>query len=168
MGRGPDVNSKLYQLLLEYLKDSSRSDRQLAKLLGVSQATVSRLKNKLVKEGLILHFSAIPDLSKMGYEIMAFSFVKFKLGQVPEIESMAQFWAQSHPEILFTSRAEGMGADAVTVSVHKDYASYKAFLAQNRDCWGDFMENVHFILVDLQGGFTKPLSFKYLAEDSET
>jgi len=66
-------------LLLEYLKDSDRSDREIAKVLGVSQPTVSRLKSKLVKEGLIRHFSAIPDFAKMGYEIMAFSFVKFNM-----------------------------------------------------------------------------------------
>jgi DNA-binding Lrp family transcriptional regulator len=166
LGRGPETRNKKLRLLLEYLKDSNRSDRQLARELGVSQATVSRLKNKMLKEGLILHFSAIPDLGKMGYEIMAFSFVKFKLDHVTEIQDMAKRWAESHPEILFTSRAQGMGADAVTISVHKNYAAYKNFLAQNRECWGDLMENVNFILVDLHGEFTKPLSFKSLAEDN--
>ena len=168
MSSGSELKGKSYQLLLEYLKDSSQSDRQIAKKLGVSQATVSRLRNKLVKDGIILQFSAIPDLAKMGYEIMAFSFVKFKLDQVNSIQEMAQEWAENHPEILFTSRAEGMGADAVTISVHKTYAEYKNFLAENRDCWGHFMEDVHFVLVDLHGGFTKPMSFRSLAKKSET
>ena len=168
MGSGHETRDKKLRLLLEYLKDSSRSDRQLAKILGVSQATVSRLKSKMLKDRMILHFSAIPDLGKMGYEIMAFSFVKFKLDHVNQIQKMAHTWAESHPEILFTSRAEGMGADAITISVHKNYAAYKEFLAQNRECWGDLMENVNFVLVDLHGEFTKPLSFKSLAAGTDS
>jgi hypothetical protein len=121
----------------------------------------------MLKEGLILHFSAIPDLGKMGYEIMAFSFVKFKLDHVTEIQDMAQEWAKKHPQIVFTSRAQGMGADALSISVHKNYAAYKEFLIQNRECWGDFMETVNFILVDLHGELTKPFSFKSLAEETD-
>ncbi|PVX24907.1 MAG: hypothetical protein CW716_09155 [Candidatus Bathyarchaeum sp.] len=168
MGRGPETRNKKLRLLLEYLKDSSRSDRQLAKTLGVSQATVSRLKSKMLKDGLISHFSAIPDLGKMGYEIMAFSFVKFKLDHVTEIQGMAKKWAEDHPQIIFTSRAEGMGADALSISVHKNYAEYKEFLLNNRECWGDLMETVNFILVDLHGELTKPFSFKSLAEETDS
>jgi DNA-binding Lrp family transcriptional regulator len=167
LGRSPETRNKKLRLLLEYLKDSNRSDRQLSKTLGVSQATVSRLKSKMLKDGQILHFSAIPDLGKMGYEIMAFSFVKFKLDHVNEIQDMAKEWAETNPQILFTSRAQGMGADALSISVHKDYAAYKSFLANNRECWGDLMETVNFILVDLHGELTKPLSFKSLADETE-
>jgi len=58
----------LTRLLLEYLKDSNRTDKQMAKILGVSQPTVSRMKSKLLEEGLVRHFSAIPDFAEMGYE----------------------------------------------------------------------------------------------------
>ena len=54
MGIKPEgVEGKLFRLLLEYLKDLSRSDRQIAKVLGASEATVSRLKRRLVAEGLV-------------------------------------------------------------------------------------------------------------------
>ena len=134
MGKNPDgLNGRLFRLLLEYLRDSNRSDKQIAKVLGVSQPTISRMKRKLVEDGLVEHFSVIPNFSKMGYEIMAFSFVKFNMNQVMEIEENAKDWAQSHPEIIFTSRAEDMGMDAVTVSLHKDYAAYKDFLAEKQE-----------------------------------
>ena len=80
------MNSKLYCLLLEYLKDSSRSDRELAKILGVSQPTISRMRAKLLKDGIIDHFSAIPDLTKIGYEILAISFVKFNVSNIENME----------------------------------------------------------------------------------
>ncbi|MDH5391251.1 MAG: helix-turn-helix domain-containing protein, partial [Candidatus Bathyarchaeota archaeon] len=38
-------------LLLELLKDSKRSDREIAKVLGVSQPTVSRMRWRLEEEG---------------------------------------------------------------------------------------------------------------------
>ncbi|MCW4014824.1 MAG: Lrp/AsnC family transcriptional regulator [Candidatus Bathyarchaeota archaeon] len=159
------------KLLREYLKDSNRSDREIAKILGVSQPTVSRMKSKLLNDGVLQHFSAIPDLAKMGYEILAFSIVKFNIENIrkhiPEIEKMARGWAERHPEILFDSRAEGMGVNAITISVHKNYAEYKNFLADAKNTWGKFMFDVHFILVDLKGGVNKPFSFKYLAEEKE-
>ena len=168
MGKRSGVKEgKLMSLLLEYLKDSNRSDRQIAKVLGVSQPTVSRMKSRLLEEGLVRHFSAIPDFAKMGYEIMAFSFVKFNMEQVMEIEEKTKEWMQSHPEIIFSSRAEGMGMDAVTVSLHKNYAEYTNFIMENKEKWGKFMAEVHYILVDVGGDVTKPLSFKYLAEKKE-
>ena len=68
MGRKLGGTKKmLLRTLLEYLKDSDRPDSKIAKELGVSQATVSRLKSKLLKEGYITHFSAIPNFAKTGY-----------------------------------------------------------------------------------------------------
>jgi DNA-binding Lrp family transcriptional regulator len=51
----------MMSLLLELLKDSKRSDRELAKVLGVSQPTVSRMRSRLVKEGVIRDFTVVPD-----------------------------------------------------------------------------------------------------------
>ncbi|MFA5364838.1 MAG: Lrp/AsnC family transcriptional regulator, partial [Candidatus Bathyarchaeia archaeon] len=70
-GSSSGLNNKMLQLLLEYLKDSNRSDGEIANNIGVSQPTVSRMKSKLIKDGVIDHFSAIPDFTKMGYEILA-------------------------------------------------------------------------------------------------
>ncbi len=162
------TKDRMSRLLLEYLKDSSRSDRELAKVLGVSQPTVSRMKRRLVEEGLVRHFSAIPDLAKMGYEIMAFSLVKLNMEQIMNIEEKAREWTQNHPCIIFTSRAEGMGMNAITISLHKDYAEYQNFLTENKEKWGKFGAEVHYMLVDLKGGINKPLSFKYLAEKPKT
>lgn len=154
----------LMALLLEYLKDSNRSDKQLAKTLGVSQPTVSRMRNKLLTEGIVRHFSAFPDFAKMGYEIMAFSCAKFNMEKIVEIKRKAEKWAQQNPEIIFTSRAQGMGMDAVAISIHKNYADYDAFIKRNRLLWGDLMVKSHQMLVDLKGEISKPLSLKYLAD----
>lgn len=163
------MNSKLYCLLLEYLKDSSRSDRELAKILGVSQPTVSRMRAKLLKDGIIEHFSAIPNLTKMGYEILAFSLVKFNMKEVLKdfqvVEKIARSWVKTRPQILFDSRAEGMGMDAISVSLHRSYGDYKQFLAESKEHWGNLLSEVHYVLVDIKGGISKPFSFRYIAEE---
>ena len=165
MGRNPDgVDGRLFRLLLEYLKDSNRSDKQMAKVMGVSEPTISRMKRRLVEEGLVEQFSVIPNFSKIGYEIMAFSCVKFKPEKIAEIEDKAGEWAQSNHEILFTSRTQGMGMDALTISAHKNYADYDKFVKRNRLLFGDLMEEAHFMLIDLKGEVTKSFSLKYLAE----
>ena len=130
------------KLLLEYLKDSDRSDRQIAKALGLSQPTVSKMKNELLEEGLVRQFSAIPDLAKMGYEIMALSFIKFNSAQIPKfdegftkLKQRAKEWAESDQCIIFDAKAEGMGIDAVNISSHKDYAEYQKFLTDNKRKW---------------------------------
>ena len=158
------MNSKLYCLLLEYLKDSSRSDRELAKILGVSQPTISRMRAKLLKDGIIDHFSAIPDLTKIGYEILAISFVKFNVSNIENIEQGTKNWVQSHPDIIFSARCEGLGMDAVTLSLHKSYAEYKQFFSKNKFEGADFASEAHFVLVDIKSGIAKPFSFKYLAD----
>ena len=43
---------KLTKLLLELVKNSKRSDRDLAKALDVSQPTVTRMRKKLEKEAV--------------------------------------------------------------------------------------------------------------------
>jgi DNA-binding Lrp family transcriptional regulator len=161
------VNGKLSSLLLEYLKDSSRSDKQIGKVLGISEATVSRLKRKLVADGLVCQFSVIPNFSKIGYEIMAFSCVKFNPERITEIEAKAKEWARKNHEIIFTSRAQGMGMDALTISVHKNYADYDKFVKINKTLFGDLMVEVHTMLIDLSGKITKPFSLDYLAENEK-
>ena len=165
------MNSKLYGLLLEYLKDSSRSDRELAKILGVSQPTVSRMRAKLLKDKIIDHFSAIPDLTKMGYEILAFSLVKFNMNEVLKdfhaVEKIARSWVTTRHELIFDSRAEGMGMDAIAISLHRSYGDYKQFLSENKQHWGTLLAEVNYVLVDLKSGVSKPFSFKYLADDKK-
>ena len=66
------------KLLSELLRNSRRSDRELAKVLGVSQPTVSRIIAKLKKEGFIRNYTIIPDFAKLGYGLLAITFVKLK------------------------------------------------------------------------------------------
>ena len=62
-------------ILSELMKDSRRSDRELAKQLKMSQPTVSRIRNKLEKAGYIEEYTLIPNFTKLGYNLMALTFI---------------------------------------------------------------------------------------------
>src|SRR5512136_1555765 len=67
-----------YKLLFELMKDSHRSDRQLAKALGVSQPTVTR-RRAMLEENFIEGYTVIPKFGQIGFEIAAFTYLKSKL-----------------------------------------------------------------------------------------
>jgi DNA-binding Lrp family transcriptional regulator len=156
------MNKRMMSLLLELLKDSKRSDRELAKVLGISQPTASRMRSRLVKEGMIRDFTVIPDFAKMGYEIMAISCFKSKVMEELEKVTMAR------PNIIFTSSGQGMGKNSVMISLHKNYTDFSKFLRDLRSEFGDNLRDYDTMLISLREKAVKPLSLKYLAELEET
>ena len=64
------------RLIAELMKNSRRSDRELATALRVSQPTVSRTIKKLEKEGYIKEYTMIPDFKKLGYEMIGITSLK--------------------------------------------------------------------------------------------
>ena len=62
--------------MIELLKNSKESDRKLARKLGVSQPTITRTRNKLEREGFIRSYTIFPNWRKLGFEILALTFVK--------------------------------------------------------------------------------------------
>ncbi len=155
-------------LLFELLRDSKRSDRELAKVLGVSQPTVTRRRSKLVRDGVIREFTIIPDLVKMGYELMAISCVKLRNPVTPEFVEEHREWMLKSPNIIFLGNAEGMGKNGVMISVHKSYTDYTEFVGQQLSYWGKYIQDHDTMLVSLEGTIVKPLSLRYLAEEKSS
>ncbi|MDH5390738.1 MAG: Lrp/AsnC family transcriptional regulator [Candidatus Bathyarchaeota archaeon] len=156
------MKARMLSLLLELLRDSKRSDRELAKVLGVSQPTVSRMRGRLVKEGIIRDFTVIPDFVRMGYEIMAINCFKSKSSK--ELAEKAQKWIMSKPNIIFAAAAQGMGKNGIMISMHRDYTDFSNFLVEVMAEDESVMEDYDTMLVSLKGRIVKPLSLKYLAE----
>lgn len=123
------MKSNFWKLISELMKDSRRSDRELAKAIGVSQPTVHRMLRRLDEEGYVKEFTVIPDFCKLGYNLLALIFVKLKGGLsaegVAEARRVAQESLKKGPrEIVMLERGMGLGYDGVIVSFHEDYASY--------------------------------------------
>lgn len=154
---------KLVKLLFELIKNSKRSDRDLAKTLDISQPTVTRLRKSLEKEA-IEQYTVIPDLSYMGFDIVALTFARSK-ELVQPLWEKGKKWAAQQPNVIFLSSGQGMGEDALMVSVHKDYANFVKFYQAFRRDWGPVLQDFNTFLISVRGSFLmKPFSFNYLIE----
>lgn len=158
---------KLVKLLKELIRNSRRSDRELAKTLRVSQPTVTR--NRKLAESYVRSYTVVPDFQKIGYEIFAITFAKAKTYNKKEVEAKLEVqkkWVMQHPNVFFASDGEGLGKDAVILSLHKDYSKYADFMREYTINFAEFISDVQSFIVSLKTGMIiKPFDLKYLAED---
>jgi len=140
---------KLMNLLCELIKNSRRSDRDLAKILGFSQPSVSRLRKILEREA-ILQYTAIPDFSYLGFDLMVFTLYRMKEPSHP-LREKAEKWLKEQPNVVFSSEGQGMEADRVMISVHRNYADFSEFHQKFRRELGPHFESFKTFLVSLRG-----------------
>jgi DNA-binding Lrp family transcriptional regulator len=150
------------ELLYELLKNSRRSDRELARALGVSQPTVSRLIKKLEKEGFIREYTIVPDLAKLGSDFVAVTFLSFAEDR-PELFERARKWTENQPSVLFAANGEGLGMNSIMVSVHEDFGSYTKLITQLRRDWQPNLKNTGTFMISLTRPdlLIKLFSFRY-------
>jgi DNA-binding Lrp family transcriptional regulator len=166
MRRLKEIDNKI---ISELLKNSKQSDRALAHRLGVSQPTVSRRRLMLEKTA-IDNYTLIPKWDQLGYEILAINFVKIKQEiaageKYKAVRERATKWLMKQPNIIMTTASRGMGMDAFNISLHKNYADYDQWFRSFRSEWGDLVDDIQSVLVNLHGGeVIKPLNFKYISE----
>jgi DNA-binding Lrp family transcriptional regulator len=162
------TKNRMLGLLFELLKDSRRSDRELARVLGVSQPTVTRMRQRLVKEGMIKEFTVIPDFVEMGYELMAISCVRTKTS-INELSERGAEWWKKYPNVIFAAAAKGMRKNGVIISLHKSFTDYSEFVKEQLLHWKDEITDHDTMIISLKGIIAKPLSPKYLGEqETET
>ncbi len=157
------------KILFELMKNSKISDRKLAKTMGVSQPTVSRRRARLEKE-LVDSYTVVPKWAKLGYEILAFTFVKTiqTLGLRDKYEAAhekGRKWLMNHANVIMSGGCRGMGVNGFMISVHKSYSDFDSFMAEHKRELGDMFTDVQTVLVNFGGSqILKPLHFKYLGE----
>jgi DNA-binding Lrp family transcriptional regulator len=154
------------RLIAELMKNCRRSDRDLAKALGVSQPTVSRTRTSLEKQGLI-EYTAIPDFTKLGYELLVFTLTNRDLRKRPYSPEEAKHFMERNPFFVFAAGGMGAGYNRIAVSVYKDFAEYYRVMQEMKTDWAYSLSMNNFI-VDLKSGtVVQPLSFKKFAEHLE-
>ena len=159
------------KLLSELIKNSRRSDRELAKAIGASQPTTTRLRTKLEKEGYIKEYTIIPRFSKIGYHIMAFSFLKI---ESPVSEKTLERFKKALPErlaetpcgIIMAKSCMGGPYDAVIASFHPNYASFDYFrLALKHKSLLNVIDFIAFLVNLDEDNVFLPLTFSLLANE---
>ena len=153
------------QLLRELLKNSKRSDRNLAKILKVSKPTITRARHKLEKSGMIQDYTVIPDFRKMGFKLLAINFARIRPEILtPETSKKASEFIAKFPTTIFASAGQGMGMNAVDIAFYKSFSEYYKRVNLMRTEWKDFVEDIQSFIVPIGEGEFKRFSLTYLKD----
>jgi DNA-binding Lrp family transcriptional regulator len=159
------MKKRMLKLLFELMKNAKRSDREIAKIIGVSQPTITRMRQRLEKTAIV-DYTVIPDWTELGFEIMAFTFVKAKGS--PEVSEKAKNWAMKNPNVVFAAGGEGMGMDYAILSFHKNYSGFSNFIDDLRTKWAENLQDLQsFLMITSEERTVKPFSLKYLEKTWE-
>jgi len=162
------------KLISELMKDSRRSDRELARAIGTSQPTVTRIRTKLEKEGYIQEYTIIPNFRKLGYQILALTFVELKKVITPEEVEKAREIAKKVLknelfEAVMAERGMGLGSTGVFISFHEDYASHLKFTQWLKQFGFLEISKINSFLISLDDEIRyRPLTFSTLADHLAT
>jgi DNA-binding Lrp family transcriptional regulator len=142
------------KLLSELMKNSRRSDRELAKAVGVSQPTISRAIRKLEKEGYIKEYTIIPDFKKLGFQMMSVILTKFKKesGQegLEQIRKKVREEEKKEPSsILMGVGGMGIDSDRVVVLLSEDYSEYSRYISKIKQHPLVDVQEVKSFIIDL-------------------
>jgi len=158
-----------YKLLFELMKNSHRSDRQLAKALGVSQPTVTR-RRAMLEKNYIEGYTIIPKFGQIGFEIAAFTFLKNKLKQKTgkekdETLKKLKEWYMNQPNVVLVQDGRGMGWDTICISLHQSFSDFAAFIRAQDSELSEWIIESQTFHADLKPGIAiKPFHLKYLAK----
>jgi DNA-binding Lrp family transcriptional regulator len=158
------------KLISELMKNSRRSDRELAKAVGVSQPTISRTIQRLEKEGIIKEYTMIPEFTKIGYSLLTLTFIKHKKDITPkrlaeaERSGLPRAQDENSPETVMAERGIGFGYDAVIIAYEKDYSAYTRLLERIRTFKYLETREIQSFIVDLKDELRfRPFTYSTLA-----
>lgn len=158
------------KIVSELLKDSRLSDRQLAGALRTSRANIARRRAR-VEEKLITGYTVIPRLREIGFEIVAFTFVKNQQQaystseKTEEAVERTREWFEKHPNVVFASAGEGLGFDGLLVSLHKKYSDFVRFKKEHDDELRNLVIDSQSLIVDINPKtILKTFHLKYLSD----
>jgi DNA-binding Lrp family transcriptional regulator len=161
------------RLISELMKNSRRSDRELAKAVGVSQPTVSRMIKKLEKEGVIKEYTMVPDFKRLGYNLMAATFLgKQETMEEEERRELLKGVSEMEKETpianLIVVNGIGLEKGRMIINLFKDYSSYVDALRIIKNLPNIDADKVESFLVDLNDKLNfRILSMKELATHFE-
>jgi len=139
------------EFISSLFKDASKTDSDIANEIGVSKASVSRIRKKLIEEKVLVDFTPIIDFEKIGIKL--FAMVTFDWGNFKDqkvTEQMQEFLVKNPHTILLT---EGESVDGLNYLLYlgfEDLEDYHEYFSSFRKNYGEFVKqlNVFFIPIN--------------------
>jgi DNA-binding CsgD family transcriptional regulator len=113
-----DTEKNVYCMMVS---NSEMSDGDIGREIGVSRHTVSRLRRRFDENNLVRRIS-LPNLQKLGFEILAFYHIKFDPSNPPDMDNDEAVGLMSDSTVFLASRR----FEAVMISVYMDYDDYRS------------------------------------------
>ena len=141
------------RLISELMKNSRKSDRELAKIMGVSPSTVTRARTRLEKTGVIREYTMIPDFCALGYNIMGAT--RFELRGEPideRTKETRQTVIDAEDSLRVNLMAvEGLSGDQnrMSVNFYESYSDYDEAMKLLKQVRVVNFDRIDTFLVDL-------------------
>jgi len=113
-----DTEKNVFCMIISY---PEMSDSDIGREIGVSRHTVSRLRRGFEEKNLVRKIN-LPNLQKLGYEILAFYHIKFDPRNPPNMENNEATLLMSDSTIFFATRM----FEVVMISIYRNYIDYKS------------------------------------------
>ncbi len=138
-----ELREKEKQVLFELLRNGRKPDKHIAQALGLTQPTVTRIRQKLERERLIKGYKAGVDERAIGFSISVITFFDWRdHSEKEQVEEATQYIAKL-PEVVYFARGEGLrGKTYAMATFHKTFADYEAFTKKLRERYGKQMAYV--------------------------
>lgn len=120
---GPALDKLDYKILVELVKDGRASFRKIAEKLGVSVSTIVSRVEAMKRNGIIRGYTAIIDLSKIGYSLSAVIHVRIRHGRLIEVQKMIA----SHPNVFGVYDVTGE-SDSIVFTRFRDREELSRFI----------------------------------------
>ena len=142
------------RIISELMKNSRRSDRELAHAIGTSQPTVSRVIKRLEKEGIIKEYTMIPDFKRLGYQMMGVTFIgvkeSLKKDESAELRKAVEDIEKKDPYAsLMAVDGIGLGKNRMFITLYRNYARYAQSMQLTKRLPYVNAEEMESFLVDL-------------------
>jgi DNA-binding Lrp family transcriptional regulator len=158
------MKKRILNVFLELIKNSKKSDRDIAKKLKISQPTVTRIRKKLENLGYISEYTVIPNFPKLGFEIAAFIFFnveRYNNTEDKKLKLRSHEWINKHPNIIFAADGDGIhGKNSMLVTLHRNFTEYNNFVNEFKKMWGSNIKELETFLVSLASQTPKHISFR--------
>jgi DNA-binding Lrp family transcriptional regulator len=128
-------------VFIQLLSDARMPDKHIAKLLGTTQPTVTRIRQKLEKLGYIKSYKPIVDLEKLNIGLVVLTLFRIAdFSKTGEIKKVVIPDLKKMPEVILVAEGEGMGKTSLIISIHKDFPEFEGWMLNLRKKYGKYVE----------------------------
>jgi DNA-binding Lrp family transcriptional regulator len=142
------------RIISELMRNSRRSDRELARAVGVSQPTCGRIRKRLEKEEVIKEYTMIPDFRRLGYQMMGVTFIgKEETVKKEERAELRKAVTELEKKTPFASlmavNGMGFGKGRMFITLYRSYGGYTEAMQLTKSLPHVDAEGVESFLIDL-------------------